>query len=444
MKLINKFTLWYICITLTAMLVGFVIAYHKVKSGIDQGEINRLKAKNDQMALQMRKGVSPDTYMRGRPVEIKLLENEVPLTKYDVYEHTFFNTMLQQKECRLTVKSFYNINGRHYSISSYNYVTKANEIFKGLFSSFIWIFAILLTLTVLSARFVSRLILAPFHHTMKKVRAFNLKDRKPLLLPTASASELKTLNSFLNSMTDKALDDYRSLKEFTENASHELQTPLAVLRNKLELLTESYLQGKEPDSIVPLIADMQNEIDKLSRINSSLTLLARLENNEFENRQSISMSQLITDALQSFSELLDMKSIALQTHISAGVTVQLHPALTDILLGNLLSNAIRHNVEGGQINILLSKSRLVISNTGLPPEVPTNQLFRRFKKGSRNSNSIGIGLAIVKQICDINHFDIQYDYAEGWHIMQIIFEESTENLSLLREEISTLLPEKQY
>lgn len=443
MKLINKFTLWYICITLTAMLVGFVIAYHKVKSGIDQAEINRLKVNNDQMAMQMRNGVSPDTYMRGRPVEITQLQNEIPVDKYDVREYTFYNTMLQHRECRLTVTSFYNINGHYYTISSYNYITKANEILQGLLSSFIWIFAILLTLTVLSARFVSRLILAPFHQTMKKVRSFNIKDKRSLQLPKANAAELNTLNCFLSRMTDKALDDYRSLKEFTENASHELQTPLAVLRNKLELLTESYLQGKEPDSIVPLIGDMQNEIDKLSRINSSLTLLAKLENNEFGTRQPILMSQIVTDALQSFSELMDMKSIALDTHISTGVQVQLHPALTDILLGNLLSNAIRHNVQGGQISVKLNRSKLVISNTGKPPEVPTEQLFRRFKKGSRNSDSIGIGLAIVKQICDVNHFNIQYDYTEGWHIMQIIFEESTENTRPLKEENSTLLPEKQ-
>jgi signal transduction histidine kinase len=444
MKLINKFTLWYLCITLAAMLVGVAIAYNKVKSGIDEAEINRLKVYNDQMAMQMQRGVSPDTYMRGRPAEIKLLLNEVPVKKYEVHEHSFYNTMLQHRECRLTVTSFYKINGHYYSIASYNYITKAKEILQGLMSSFIWIFAILLVLTVLSARFVSRLILAPFHFTLKKVRAFNLKDKKPLQLPVVNAAELKTLNSFLNSMTDKALDDYRSLKEFTENASHELQTPVAVLRNKLELLTESYLQGKGPDTITGLIADMQNAIDKLSRINSSLTLLARLENNEFGNKQAISFDQLTTDALQGFSELIDMKAITLDTKIASGVSVQLHPALTDTLLGNLLSNAIRHNIYGGIIRVRLSKAKLIISNTGNPPEVPTTELFKRFKKGRKNSDSIGIGLAIVKQICDVNHFNIQYDYADGWHTMQIIFEESTGSTMLQKEEANALFPERQH
>lgn len=441
MKLVNKFTLWYLCITMAAMLAGIGIAYYKVKSEIDEAEISRLKVYNDLMAQTMRNGVSPDTYLRGRPAEIKMLKNEVPVNKYEVYEHTFYNTMLKHRECRLTVTSYYNINGTYYSICSYNYITKANEILTGLASSFIWIFSILFLLTALSARFVSRIILAPFNRTLKKIQRFNVKQKQPLSLPVPNAKELKALNNFLNNMTDKALDDYRALKEFTENASHELQTPLAILRSKLELLTESYLHGKDVDTVMSLISDMQNAIEKLSRINSSLTLLAKLENNEYDDKRTISFSGLVSETINSFSELLDMKSISLSTNIYKGIALQLHPALADILLGNMMSNAIRHNVTNGKIAVHLTREKFMISNTGLPPEVPTSELFRRFKKGNRRSDSIGIGLAIVKQICDLNHFTIQYDYAEGWHTIQIIFDESIGTLqSVTNGEVLTPHP----
>lgn len=442
MKLVNKFTLWYLCITLAAMLAGIGIAYYKVKAEIDEAEISRLKVYNDLMAQTMRNGVSPDTYLRGRPAEIKILnKNEVPVNKYEVYEHTFYNSLLKHRECRLTVTSYYNINGTYYSIGSYNYITKANEILTGLASSFIWIFSILFLLTALSARFVSRIILAPFNRTLKKIQRFNVKQKQRLSLPVPNAKELKALNSFLNNMTDKALDDYRALKEFTENASHELQTPLAILRSKLELLTESYLHGKDVDTVMSLISDMQNAIEKLSRINSSLTLLAKMENNEYDDKRTISFSGLVTETLNSFSELLDMKSISLSTNIYKGIALQLHPALADILLGNLMSNAIRHNIANGKITVGLTREKFVISNTGVPPEVPTSELFHRFKKGNRRSDSIGIGLAIVKQICDLNHFTIQYDYAEGWHTIQIIFDESISTLkSATTEEVLTQRP----
>jgi signal transduction histidine kinase len=442
MKLINKFTLWYLCITVAAMLVGFVIAYDKVKSGIDQAEISRLKLYNDLMAAQLQKGISPDIYMRGRPSEIRVLSNEIPVNKFDVYEHTFYNTVLQHRECRLTVNSFYKIKGQYYSISSYNYVTKANEILDGLFSSFLCIFFILLVLAVLSARFVSRLILKPFYRTLDRIRLFNLKQKQPLRLPVPNSVELKALHGFLSSMTNKALADYRSLKEFTENASHELQTPLAILRSKLELLTEAYLQNKDEDTIAAMIADMQNAIEKLSRINSSLTLLARMENHEYDNTQTISLSELTSETIHNFAELVEMKQISLNAHIGKGVSVQLHPALADILLGNLLSNAIRHNIAGGQIAISLKKNLLEIKNTGNPPDVDTEELFKRFKKGNRQSDSIGIGLAIVKQICDLNNFRIQYDYADGWHTMQIILDESISTSKLLQIDVITLHPEK--
>jgi two-component system, OmpR family, sensor kinase len=444
MKLVNKFTIWYLCFTLASMLIGVTVAYFKVKSGIDQAEINRLKIYNDLMAKQIAKGDSPDIYMRGRPSEIVLLNpNEVPVNKHEVFEHIFYNKQLEHRECRLTVKSYYNIHGKYYSISSYNYITKANEIMMGLLSSFAWNLVLLLVLSVLFARYVSRLILAPFNRTLAKVQSFNLKQKKKLQLAKSTTPELQTLNSFLNEMTDKALDEYRSLKEFTENASHELQTPLAILRSKLELLTESYLQGKDDATIAALINDMQNAIEKLSRINSSLTLLARLENHEYANTQSISVSQLLTEALSSFTELLEMKSIHLQTHIEDGVALQLHPSLADILLGNVLSNAIRHNQPTGSIEVVLNREALTIRNTGKPPLVPTSELFKRFTKGSHNSNSIGIGLAIVKQICDLNGLHIQYEYADNWHTIRIIFGETIHTSKLLQNDVVTLHPETQ-
>ncbi|MES1161208.1 MAG: ATP-binding protein, partial [Bacteroidota bacterium] len=107
--------------------------------------------------------------------------------------------------------------------------------------------------------------------------------------------------------------------------------------------------------------------------------------------------------------------------IEEGIYVPLHTALADLLLTNLVSNAIRHNIPHGTIRVKLSKAGLVISNTGKPPEVPTGELFERFKKGNPGSDSIGIGLAIVRQICDIMNFDIVYEYISGRHILAISF-----------------------
>jgi len=229
-------------------------------------------------------------------------------------------------------------------------------------------------------------------------------------------------------MTDKALEDYQSLKEFAENASHELQTPTAIIRGKLDLLMESDIR----DDQAILIAEMQNALEKLSRIHSSLTLLTKLENKEYTAGTPVSLSGLTRETLDSFEELIQMKSLTLTCHIEEKVYIHLHSALADLLLANLISNAIRHNIPGGNIKVILTKAGLVIGNTGLQPQLPVSELFERFKKGDPSSDSIGIGLAIVRQICELMNFNIVYEYASGLHIIAISFHPSSSASNLLQ------------
>jgi len=280
---------------------------------------------------------------------------------------------------------------------------------------------LLLVLVVISGGLISKYILAPFKRTMRVIQSFDLKQKESIHLPGTRTSEFQELNEFLKKMTDKAREDYQSLKEFTENASHELQTPTAIIRGKLDLLMESEIRDEQ----AILIAEMQNALERLSRIHSSLTLLTKLENKEYEAREPVCISRLTREALNSFEELILMKALVLSADIEEKVYVALHASLADLLLTNLISNAIRHNVAPGAgqglIFVKLSREGLVIANTGREPQVPTEELFERFKKGNPGSDSIGIGLAIVRQICDLSHFDIVYHFRSGYHILAISF-----------------------
>jgi signal transduction histidine kinase len=240
------------------------------------------------------------------------------------------------------------------------------------------------------------------------------------------------LNVFLQKMTEKAREDYRSLKEFTENTSHELQTPTAIIRGKLDLLMESDIRDEQ----AILIAETQNALERLSRIHSSLTLLTKLENHEYEASTTVCISQLTRETLNSFEELIQLKSLTLMTTIAEKIYVPLHPSLADLLLTNLIGNAIRHNVPPGAfgkdevgasfsgqglIQVNLTRDGLIVVNTGRQPQVPTVELFERFKKGNSGGDSIGIGLAIVRQICDLSHFSIDYQYRDGFHCLAVGF-----------------------
>ncbi len=417
MKLINKITYWFIGIVFLITPFTMYISYTNIKKKIDEAEVERMKDVNERVAEQLKSGEKPDRYALGRPISITPVTGALPAATTEVTEANFFNEDIKRRECRLTVTSYYQVNGMPYRISSYNYVTKADQILKGMINALIIKMLLIILSVGITARLLSRYVLYPFRETMKIINNFDVKKKQRIVLPATTTQEFKELNTFLKKMTDKAMEDYASVKEFSENASHELQTPLAVIRSKLELLAETKIDACQAS----LIADTQNAIDKLSKINRSLTLLTRLDNHEFATSDDIKICRITKDVLAVYEDWIAHRNLQVSTDLCRNVPVRIHPTLAEMLLNNLLSNAIRHNVDRGSIAIQLTPDRLTVINTGLPPEIPTEELFLRFKKSNQSADSIGLGLAIVKQICEVNQFSISYEYGQGQHIINICF-----------------------
>jgi signal transduction histidine kinase len=180
---------------------------------------------------------------------------------------------------------------------------------------------------------------------------------------------------------------------------------------------ESPINDEQGNQILSALSS----IEKLSKINHSLTLLNKLENQEFAAVEPVNLSKHVHSILDDLSELIEMKSIALKTDIAENVNIILHPSLADILITNLFSNAIRHNLQEGLIFISLTSRNLLVENTGKPPEIPLDQAFERFKRTSQNADSVGLGLAIVKQICEQSRLAIDYRYENNRHLVTITF-----------------------
>lgn len=420
MKLAHKFTLSFVAIVLLLTPVTMGISYFNIRKRLDNAEIERLKEVNDRIAGKLRNGVPYSEYTQGHPIAIDQIYTPLPLQTTQVTETQRYNHDLGHKECILTVTSYYSVAGGHYRIASYNYVTKSSEILKGMLGAVIWKVVLLVLGMIVTARVLSHYVLSPFRDTMETIKGFRLQQKEKLQLPQTSTTEFRELNGFLQKMTDKAIEDYASVKEFSENASHELQTPLAVIRSKIELLADTGIDATQ----AALIGDMQNAIEKLTRINRSLTFLTKLENHEFETAANVRFCRIANEVIASYEDWISLKQLRLDKQIDKQIFLNLHPSLAEMLLNNLLSNAIRHNIEGGHIGIELTAQHLCVRNTGLPPEGPTEELFQRFKKSNQCADSIGLGLAIVKQICEVNRFTVSYDYTGGWHVLFVHFDKS--------------------
>lgn len=441
MRLTTKFTLWYFAIMLVVLLIGGAIVYYEIQWKVSEVEVVRHQRLNDLIARQIREGGDYTGHPTRKRAMVALLPaDSVPKGNASFYTRGLaWNPEFQTDEYKLMVTSFYTIGGSHYRITTYSFIPSFYQLLPGVVDSFKWILLVLLVLVIVSGGLISKYILAPFKRTMRVIQRFDLKQQEPIRLPETKTLEFQELNTFLLQLTESARKDYQSLKEFTENASHELQTPTAIIRGKLDLLMESDIRDEQ----AILIAEMQNALERLSRIHSSLTLLTKLENKEYKAGEPVCISNLARETLAAFDELIQMKSIGLQVHIEKGVYIPLHLSLADLLLANLISNAIRHNepVETGRaykepagrsphepheaakglIRVELTHEGLVIVNSGREPGVPTKELFERFKKGNSGSDSIGIGLAIVRQICELSHFDIEYQYRSGLHMVAVSF-----------------------
>ena len=417
MKLINRLTLWYLAITTIVLLASGLIVFHFVQLGIENEVTKRLKRDLDSAARLLESGVPIDS-LDGMQLEVSELPFDTPSVTMQVTDSMgYFHPPLRAIDRKFTVASSYKIGGKHYYISSHNFIAEPDEIMEGIFTSLAVTLLLLLSFVWIASRQMSKQILSNFNQTLKTIQTFNVKQNHPLKLANSHTHEFKELNQFLERMTSKARDDYRSLKEFSENASHELQTPLAIIRGKLELLLETNIDENQ----AALIEGIQNAIQKLSSVNQSLILLTKLENQEYQVNHKMHFSPFVENAISSFRELIEMKSIDLTTQIQSDVNLNLNPVLADILLTNIISNAIRHNHVNGSIKISLSSYGLIVSNTGEAPKIPTNELFKRFKKARQSSQSTGLGLAIVKQICDLSNLAITYDYVENLHVVKIVF-----------------------
>lgn len=416
MKLITKLTWWYLALTVFVLIAGGLLIIITVQREVDEEISMRLKALSVDIKDQIENGISISEITNNHII-VKEVENPNAKLPFQYIDTSAYYSPSVGEERMLIARAIYPINGKKYFVEVSEFLIEKGEVRSAVLASIGWIIVLFLLIMGLINRQVSRIMLMPFYRILKAVQSFKLSQQVQIELPDTNVQEFKELKYFLEEMTNKAHEEYQLLKEFTENSSHELQTPLSIIRGKLELLMESGINDEQAKLILPAY----DSIEKLSKINTSLALLVKMDNKQFVSFRPNNLSELTSEALEKFAELIEMKSLTLKTEIDDHIQLNLNLALIDILLINLINNAIRHNHVNGEIIVSLSTKKFIIRNTGNPPEVPVKQLFQRFKKSNQSSDSIGLGLSIVKKICDLHNFTIQYGYSDQIHSIEITF-----------------------
>jgi len=262
-------------------------------------------------------------------------------------------------------------------------------------------------------------IFKPFYENLNRLKNYSVKSGGGIELKKSDIDEFAELNNALNELSVKAGKEYQLLKEFTENLSHELQTPVSVVKTKLELMLQKEFTDQET---IDYISKAYRNINKLDKLNKSLVLLSKLESKEFFDTSDVNLRKLVERVLDNFTDIAEARNIKITADISSEKQIKANETLLDILVSNLISNAVKHNYENGKIDIEMKEDVLKITNTGTAVELNSDEIFDRFKKKSNSNESTGLGLAIVKKICSLYNYQLQYFFKNNMHIMEIKFE----------------------
>lgn len=326
---------------------------------------------------------------------------------------TYLNPKEKEQEPGRSLVTTVNLNGKTVIVTITKSRVESEDLVRIILMITLGITVLLLVSLLLINRFVLNRLWKPFYAVLNRMKAFEVTRMDNIKEEPTRIDEFNELNKSVNAMAEKVKQDYKELKSFTDNASHEMMTPLAIINSKLDSLlqTESFTEQQGA-----LLEDIYQATGRLSRLHQSLLLLAKIENNLISDVQEVDLKEMIEAKIRQFQELFERDGLIVEVKLlERKLTMSRY--LADILLNNLISNAVRHNINGGKILLELTAQKLVVCNTGKKLNIQ-NRMFDRFSK-STESEGMGLGLAISKQICNLYGFGIAYKQDDHLHFFTI-------------------------
>jgi len=334
-------------------------------------------------------------------------------TKFEIYQG--------EEEPYRKIESVFIYKGAYYKLTVIALLLNSEELLFAIFVTIVIFSVLLIILSVTINKYLLGKLWAPFYRNLDRIRQYRMEKETELVVEHSNIVEFEEINRSVEELVKNNLAVYQNQKQFTENASHEIQTPLAIVRNKLDLLMESPALTDEQANLIEAITD---NLERLSLLNKSLLLLSKIENDQFPELRRIDVGILVKKYCDDLEDLLEYKKLTLYFEEDEPAMVSMSPELAHILLSNLVRNAINHNTIGGYIKIFVTRESLTIENTGKVLEVAPELMFERFRKSGDSKGSYGLGLSIVASICKLYRFTISYTADNKIHKILIFFPHS--------------------
>ena len=417
MKLLTRTSLSYIIVSGIVFIISGLIIFNLLQSifrrQIDE-TLNEEKLLIEQ-TINFADSVPDFRLVFGHMIDVTILNSPQP--KYGFIKDTLMydSDLGAFASFRHLLAENTSFRKKGYIINIYKPLRDSERLMAEIVIVLSLVFFSLLLMLVLVNYFITRRVWIPSYRTMENLSAYDINQEKPVDLSSSAIYEFNLLNEAIGKMSRKIRLDYLNLKEFSDNAAHEMQTPLAVIKSKLELLIQD---EKLDENQLRQISAVFEATTRMSKLTQGLLLISKIDNNQFPGKEKIDLPGLLDQVIEHFAEITEHRQITLIKNYEHPASILMHPALAEILITNLVSNAIRHNINHGRIEVTIRNNELTIINTGLQDRSDPGDMFQRFRKSDHHPESVGLGLSIVRQI--LNHYQMQISYTNQDALHKIV------------------------
>ena len=348
------------------------------------------------------------------PVDEEYAAAHADIEYYDA--EIFIPEKHETEPARIMTTVFSDNDGIFYELKVAMPSFEREDLIKSILYSMVTLYLLLMVTIIAVTILVFYRSMRPLYALLAWLDGFSPGRHNAPVPDNTDIDEFRRLNSAAQRAAERTEKLFEQQKQFIGNASHELQTPLAVIGNRLEWL----LDNTNPDRTqTDELLKMQKTLRHIVKLNRTLLLLTRIDNGQFPESSQVDIAATVGSEIETYDEIYaQAHGLTCRVAIDAPLTVFMNESLALTLVTNLLKNAYVHSPENGNIEVTVGRRTLTVANDGAAP-LDAEHIFDRFHQGAKKEGSTGLGLAIVSAICRYYNLGIRYRFVDGKHTFTV-------------------------